>query len=171
MRCADRKWEAAESEVVDGVAESWAARPENLWVVLARSPHRHLARRGIRFAEVAEILADVRRGILWAAEQVHRTLRPILVNCHLVGHQSYPGVGGTEQWGSFAGRVETVVVVVLPESQFAWDTETLVGPTGTWWRADTRSRRVRASNSVLEVRRRITRNGTSVNSPRRCAPR
>ena len=53
----------------------------------------------------------------------------------LAGHQSYPGVAGTERPGSVADRVETAAVVVRHESQFAWDTEILAGPTGTWWRA------------------------------------
>jgi hypothetical protein len=113
-RSADRKREVAESEVVDGVAESQ-----------------------IQFAEVAEVLADVHRGILLAAQD-HQTLR--LIQVHLVGRQSYPGVGEIEQCGSVAERVETVVVVVRQDTQFAWDTEIPAGPTGTWRRMGTKSR-------------------------------
>lgn len=90
---------------------------------------------GIRLAEVAEVLADVRREILLAEEQDHRILRQTLV--HLDGHQSYPGVAGTEQWDSVVDRAETVVGVVGQGSQFAWDTEIPAGPTETWWRVNT----------------------------------
>lgn len=86
--------------------------------------------------QLAEVLADVRREILLAAEQDHRTLYPMLV--HLAVHQSYHGVAEIEQWSSVVDRVETVVGVVGQESQSAWDTEIPAGPTGTWWMVDTK---------------------------------
>ena len=71
VRSADRKQEGVGPRVVEGVAESWIVRLESLWVVLVISSRRRLARPGIRFAEVAEDLVDVRQGIQLAAEQDH----------------------------------------------------------------------------------------------------
>ena len=104
----------------------------NLWVVSARSLDRRQACQGIQFVGFVETLGDVRQGIQLAAEQDHRTLRPILV--HLVEHRSCSEVAGTKKWGSVADRVETVAAVVHRESPFEWDTETRAGPTGTWCR-------------------------------------
>lgn len=118
---ADKRREEVESGVVEGVV--------GRWVVFARSLRRRPARLGTRFAEVAEVLGDVRWEIQLAAEQDHQTLRPILV--HLVGHQSYSVVAGMQGWGSIADQVETVAEVVHQESPSAWDTEIRVGPTGT----------------------------------------
>lgn len=126
---ADKRREEVESGVVEGVVGRWVVHPENLWVVFARSLRRRPARLGTRFAEVAEVLGDVRWEIQLAAEQDHQTLRPILV--HLVGHQSYSVVAGMQGWGSIADQVETVAEVVHQESPSAWDTEIRVGPTGT----------------------------------------
>lgn len=68
---------------------------------------------------------------------LRKTTHPIQV--HLVGHHSYPGVAGTEQWGLVADWVETAVVVVRQDTRFASDTNILVGSTGTWRRVDTKS--------------------------------
>ena len=101
--------------------------------MLAKSLYRRLGGLGIQFADFAEILGDVRRGIHLAVEEDHQALALVLVR--LVGHQSRSAAVGTRGRSS-AAQVETVAEVVQQESLFAWDTEIPAGPTETWWRVD-----------------------------------